>query len=153
LGMQSKVFLGNLDAKRDWGHAKDYVEGMWLMMQQEEADDFVLATGETYPVRYFIEKAFSEVGIEVEWKGEGVDEKGYNKANGEIIVEVDPKYFRPTEVDLLVGDPSKAQRVLGWKHKYTLDQLITEMVQSDLRLFKRDKYLLEGGHNILDYNE
>jgi GDPmannose 4,6-dehydratase len=153
LGMQSKVFLGNLDAKRDWGHAKDYVEGMWLMMQQEEADDFVLATGETYPVRYFIEKAFSEVGIEVEWKGEGINEKGYNKANGEIIVEVDPKYFRPTEVDLLVGDPSKAQRVLGWKHKYTLDQLIKEMVQSDLRLFKRDKYLLEGGHNILDYNE
>jgi GDPmannose 4,6-dehydratase len=153
LGMQSKVFLGNLDAKRDWGHAKDYVEGMWLMMQQKEADDFVLATGETYPVRYFIEKAFSEVGIEVEWKGEGVNEKGYNKANGEIIVEVDPKYFRPTEVDLLVGDPSKAHRELGWKHRYSLDELIKEMVEGDMQLFKRDKYLLEGGHDILDYNE
>jgi GDPmannose 4,6-dehydratase len=153
LGMQSKVFLGNLDAKRDWGHAKDYVEGMWLMMQQKEADDFVLATGETYPVRYFIEKAFSEVGIEVEWKGEGVNEKGYNKANGDIIVEVDPKYFRPTEVDLLVGDPSKAHRELGWKHRYSLDELIKEMVEGDMQLFKRDKYLLEGGHDILDYNE
>jgi GDPmannose 4,6-dehydratase len=153
LGMQAKVFLGNLDAKRDWGHAKDYVEGMWLMMQQKEADDFVLATGETYPVRYFIEKAFSEVGIEVEWKGEGVNEKGYNKANGEIIVEVDPKYFRPTEVDLLVGDPSKAHRELGWKHRYSLDELIKEMVEGDMQLFKRDKYLLEGGHDILDYNE
>lgn len=153
LGMQSKVFLGNLDAKRDWGHAKDYVEGMWLMMQQETADDFVLATGETYPVRYFIEKAFSEVGIEVEWKGEGVNEKGFNKANGEVIVEVDPKYFRPTEVDLLVGDPSKAHRELGWKHRYSLDELIKEMVEGDMQLFKRDKYLLEGGHDILDYNE
>jgi len=153
LGMQSKVFLGNLDAKRDWGHAKDYVEGMWLMMQQETADDFVLATGETYPVRYFIEKAFAEVDIEVEWKGEGVNEKGFNKANGEIIVEVDPKYFRPTEVDLLVGDPSKAHRELGWKHRYSLDELIKEMVEGDMQLFKRDKYLLEGGHDILDYNE
>jgi len=153
LGMQSKVFLGNLDAKRDWGHAKDYVEGMWLMMQQKTADDFVLATGETYPVRYFIEKAFAEVDIEVEWKGEGVNEKGFNKANGEIIVEVDPKYFRPTEVDLLVGDPSKAHRELGWKHRYSLDELIKEMVEGDMQLFKRDKYLLEGGHDILDYNE
>jgi GDPmannose 4,6-dehydratase len=104
-------------------------------------------------VRYFIEKAFSEVGIEVEWKGEGVNEKGYNKANGEIIVEVDPKYFRPTEVDLLVGDPSKAHRELGWKHRYSLDELIKEMVEGDMQLFKRDKYLLEGGHDILDYNE
>lgn len=153
LGMQSKVFLGNLDAKRDWGHAKDYVEGMWLMMQQETADDFVLATGETYPVRYFIEKAFAEVGIDVEWKGEGVNEKGFNKANGAVIVEVDPKYFRPTEVDLLVGDPSKAHRELGWKHRYSLDELIKEMVEGDMQLFKRDKYLLEGGHDILDYNE
>lgn len=153
LGMQKKIYLGNLDAKRDWGHARDYVEGMWLMLQQETPDDYVLATGETYPVRLFVDKAFAEVGIEVEWQGEGVDEKGINKANGEVLVEVDPRYFRPTEVDLLVGDPTRAREELGWKHRYNLDMLIKEMVASDLKLFQRDKYLKEGGHNVLNYNE
>ncbi len=153
LGMQKKVYLGNLDAQRDWGHARDYVEGMWLMMQQKEADDFVLATGKTYPVRYFVEQAFKKVDIAIEWKGEGVDEKGIDAKSGEVLVEVDPRYFRPTEVELLVGDPSKAQKVLGWKHKYNLDQLISEMMESDLKLFKKDKYLMDGGHDVLDYNE
>lgn len=153
LGMQKKVYLGNLDAQRDWGHARDYVEGMWLMMQQKEADDFVLATGKTYPVRYFVEQAFKKVNIAVEWKGDGVDEKGVDAKTGDVLVEVDPRYFRPTEVELLVGDPSKAQKVLGWKHKYNLDELISEMMESDLELFKKDKYLMDGGHDVLDYNE
>jgi len=153
LGLQSKVFMGNLDAKRDWGHAKDYVEGMWRILQHDKPEDFVLATGKTYPVRYFIEKAFSEIGIDMEWKGEKENEKGIDKANGNILVEVDPRYYRPTEVELLVGDPSKAQEKLGWKHTYTLEKLISEMVQSDLELFKRDKYLMEGGHKIMNYHE
>lgn len=153
LGLQKKLYLGNLDAQRDWGHAKDYVEGMWLMLQQEKPDDYVLATGEMHSVRTFVDMAFGQVGIEIEWKGSGVDEKGYDKKSGEIIVEVDPRYFRPTEVELLIGDPSKAHRELGWKHKYNLAQLVAEMVQSDVRLFERDRYLMEGGHNILRYNE
>ena len=153
LGLQSKVFMGNLDAKRDWGHAKDYVEGMWRILQHDKPEDFVLATGKTYPVRYFIEKAFSEIGVDIEWKGEKENEKGMDKANGNILVEVDPRYYRPTEVELLVGDPSKAQEKLGWKHTYTLEKLISEMVQSDLELFKRDKYLMEGGHKIMNYHE
>lgn len=153
LGLQKKLFLGNLDAQRDWGHAKDYVEGMWLMLQQKEADDFVLATGKTYSVRHFVNLAFKEVGIEMEWKGEGVNEKGYRAGTNEILVEVDPKYFRPTEVELLIGDPTKAQNILGWKHKYELDGLVREMVKADVDLFTRDKYLMEGGHKVLNYHE
>ncbi|GAB4142935.1 MAG: GDP-mannose 4,6-dehydratase [Bacteroidia bacterium] len=153
LGLQKKLHLGNLDAERDWGHAKDYVEGMWLMLQQDEPDDFVLATGRKIKVRDFVEWAFRETGIEVEWKGYGVDEKGINKANGEVIVEVDPKYFRPAEVDLLVGDASKANRVLGWKPRYTVEELVKEMVASDLKLFEKDKYLLEGGHSVNQFHE
>jgi GDPmannose 4,6-dehydratase len=153
LGLQDKVYMGNIDAKRDWGHAKDYVEGMWRILQQDQPEDFVLATGETYSVRYFIEKAFAEVGIEIEWKGKGEEEKGLNKTNGDVLVEVDPRYYRPTEVDLLVGDPTKAKEKLGWKHTYTLDELISEMVQTDLELFKRDKYLMDGGHKIMNYHE
>ena len=153
LGMQQKLYLGNLDAQRDWGHAKDYVEGMWRMLQQEKADDYVLATGETNSVRYFTEKAFAEAGIELTWEGEGVNEIGKDKATGNVLVEVDPRYFRPTEVDLLIGDPTKAQTELGWEHKHTLDELIRDMVKSDVELFKRDKYLMEGGHNVLNYNE
>jgi len=153
LGLQKKLFLGNLNSKRDWGHAKDYVEGMWRMLQQEVADDYVLATGKTYAVREFVEMACKEAGISIEWKGEGVDEKGINKESGEVIVEVDKKYFRPTEVDLLIGDPSKAERELGWKHKYDLQALVSEMVQADIKNFERDKYLLEGGHEVMDYNE
>ncbi|MCH8549583.1 MAG: GDP-mannose 4,6-dehydratase [Balneolaceae bacterium] len=130
-GVQEKLFLGNLDAKRDWGHAKDYVMGMWLMMQQETPEDFVLATGKTHTVRRMCELAFKHAGIEVEWKGEGVNEKGINKESGKVIVEIDPQYFRPTEVDLLIGDPSKAKKKLGWNFKYDFESLVKEMVESD----------------------
>lgn len=150
MDLQKKLYLGNLDAQRDWGHAKDYVEGMWLMMQQEESDDFVLATGVTYTVRHFVDLAFSEVGISIEWQGSGVDEKGINTATGEVVVEVDPKYFRPTEVELLIGDPTKAITKLGWSHKYDLSGLVKEMVESDIKNFKRDEYLKAGGHETLN---
>jgi GDPmannose 4,6-dehydratase len=153
LGIQEKLFLGNLDAQRDWGHAKDYVEGMWMMMQQDEPDDFVLATGKTVSVKKFCELAFGHVGIEIEWTGSGAEEKGINKKNGKVIIEVDPKYFRPTEVDLLIGDPSKAKRKLGWEHKHTLEQLVTEMMKADVELFTRDQYLRAGGHKVINYNE
>jgi GDPmannose 4,6-dehydratase len=153
LGMQDKLFLGNLDAERDWGHAQDYVEGMWLMMQQKEADDYVLATGVKITVRKFVELSFKEVGIDIEWKGKGEDEKGYNKANGKCLVEIDPKYYRPAEVELLVGDSTKARTKLGWTPKRTVEQLCKEMMASDVELFKRDKYLLEGGHKVLDQHE
>lgn len=153
LGLQDKLFMGNLDAERDWGHAKDYVEGMWLMLQQQEADDYVLATGKKISVKKFIELSFREVGIELEWKGEGVNEKGFNKANGKALVEIDPKYFRPTEVDLLIGDPSKAKNKLGWEAKYSVEDLLKEMVKADVELFKRDKYLMEGGHKIIHQHE
>ncbi len=153
LGLQKKIFLGNLDAQRDWGHAKDYIKGMWLMLQQEKADDFVLATGVTNTVRRFVELAFGEVGIEVRWEGEAENEKGFNKATNEIIVEVDPKYYRPTEVELLIGDPSKAQKELGWKHEYDLEALVKDMMESDLKLFQKDIYLKEGGYETLNYFE
>jgi len=153
LGLQEKVFMGNIDAERDWGHARDYVEGMWLMLQQDTADDFVLATGKKISVRSFIELSFKEVGIEIEWKGNAEKEKGINKANGKTLVEIDPKYYRPTEVDLLVGDASKAKEKLGWTPKLTVEELIKEMVKSDVELFKRDKYLLEGGHSVLNFHE
>lgn len=153
LGMQEKLFMGNIDSERDWGHAQDYVEGMWMMMQQKEPDDFVLATGKKITVRKFIELAFAEVGISIEWKGKAVDEKGYNKETGKVIVEIDPKYFRPAEVELLIGDASKAKKILGWEAKRSVEQLCKEMVASDVQLFKRDKYLLEGGHKVLNYKE
>lgn len=153
LGLQNKMYLGNLDAKRDWGHAKDYVEGMWRMLQQDVADDFVLATGETHPVREFVEVAFNEVGINVRWEGEGVNEKGYNADTNEILVEVDEKYFRPTEVELLLGDPTKAKNELGWSHNYSFKELVKEMVEADVQLFQRDKYLQEGGHKTLNQHE
>lgn len=153
LGLQKKIYLGNLDAKRDWGHAKDYVEGMWRMLQQDEADDFVLATGETHPVKEFVALAFNEVGINIKWEGKGINEKGINAETGDILVEVDEKYFRPTEVELLLGDPTKAKTELGWKHKYSFQELVTEMVQSDVELFKKDQYLKEGGHKTLNQYE
>ncbi len=153
LGMQKKIYLGNIDAKRDWGHAKDYVEGMWLMLQQETPEDYVLATGETTSVRDFITMAFNEVDIKMKWEGTGVDEKGINAETGDILIEIDPNYFRPTEVDLLIGDASKAFNNLGWKPKHNLQDLVKDMVQSDMNLFKRDKYLLEGGHDVMNYNE
>jgi GDPmannose 4,6-dehydratase len=134
LGRQDKLYLGNIDAKRDWGHAREYVEGMWRMLQQDEADDYVLATGETVSVRQFVEWCFEEVGIAIEWRGEGVDEKGYDKAAGTCLVEIDPRYFRPTEVDLLIGDPTKAREKLGWSHQTSAHELAKEMVQADLKV-------------------
>jgi len=153
LGLQKKLFLGNLDAKRDWGHAQDYVEGMWLMLQQDEPEDFVLATGKTITVKEFVEMSFKEVGVELEWSGEGVDEKGTDKATGEVVVEVDPSYFRPTEVDLLIGDATKAKEKLGWEPKRSVEQLCHEMVTSDYERFSRDKYLMEGGHQVVQSHE
>lgn len=131
-GTQETVALGNLDAKRDWGYAKDYIEAMWLMLQQEKPEDFVIATGETHTVREFCELAFKEAGYEIEWQGTGIDEKGVDKATGKVLVEIDPKYFRPAEVDLLIGDNSKAQKVLGWKPKVTFQKLIKMMMAYDL---------------------
>jgi GDPmannose 4,6-dehydratase len=136
LGLESCLYLGNLDAKRDWGHARDYVEGMHLMVQQDQPGDFVLATGETHAVREFVELAFAEVGRRIEWKGAGVDEVGVDVASGAIRVRVDPAYFRPTEVDLLIGDASKAHRELGWRHKTTFRELVAEMMAADLELMK-----------------
>lgn len=162
LGLQQTLFMGNIDAKRDWGHAKDYVEAMWLMLQQKSADDFVIATGTTTTVRDFIIKTFNELGITIKFSGEGLDEKAvvlksdnpeFLVQEGQVVVKIDPKYFRPTEVELLIGDPSKAKSKLGWKPKYDLSSLVKEMVASDLGLFKRDHYLKEGGHKIFQYHE
>lgn len=157
LGMQDKLWLGNLDAKRDWGHAKDYVEAMWLMLQQDKAEDFVIATGVTTPVRDFVQMAFAEVGVEVEFTGEGINEKGFVKSSsnpdyalavGTEVVAVDPRYFRPTEVDLLIGDPTKANTKLGWKPKYDLAGLVKEMIKADVEIFKKEKLLHESGYKI-----
>jgi GDPmannose 4,6-dehydratase len=138
LGFQSKLFLGNIDAKRDWGHARDYVEGMWRILQQDTADDFVLATGETHAVREFVELSFAEIGRVIEWRGSGVDEVGVDTATGDELVAIDPRYFRPTEVDLLLGDPTKAKNVLGWEHSTPFPQLVKEMVAADLELLRKD---------------
>ena len=132
LGFQDKLYLGNLDAKRDWGHARDYAEGMWMIVQQPKADDYVLATGESHSVREFVEKAFARVGRRIEWRGNGVDEKGVEAGSGRVLVEIDPRYFRPTEVDLLIGDPSKARQTLGWRHRVSFDSLVEEMVDHDI---------------------
>lgn len=139
LGLQDRLYLGNLDSKRDWGHARDYVEGMWRIVQQSEADDYVLATGETHTVREFVELAFAKVGKDLAWSGAGVDEKGIDKKTGAILVEVDPAYFRPTEVDILLGDPSKAATQLGWKHSTPFAELVNEMVDADLELLRVER--------------
>jgi GDPmannose 4,6-dehydratase len=139
-GLQSLLYLGNLDAKRDWGHARDYVEGMWMIVQNERPDDFVLATGETHSVREFVELAFAEIGKTVCWKGKGADEIGYDVASGKELVRIDPRYFRPTEVDLLLGDPDKAHAQLGWRHKVTFPELVKEMVAEDLKLLERESW-------------
>ncbi len=131
-GLQQRLYLGNLDAERDWGHARDYVEGMWLILQQDEPDDYVLATGESHTVREFVEHAFSVVGKTIEWRGAGVDEAGIDAATGEVLVKIDPRYFRPAEVDILRGDASKARRVLGWRHRIDFEELVRDMVESDL---------------------
>ncbi len=138
LGLQDKIYLGNLDAKRDWGHARDYVEGMWRIVQQKKADDFVLATGETHEVREFVELAFKEIGRKIQWKGKGVAEKGVDAKSGKTLVEVDPRYFRPTEVELLLGDPTKARKVLGWKHTTTFRDMVKEMVAADMKAVKAE---------------
>jgi GDPmannose 4,6-dehydratase len=145
LGLQNTLYLGNLDAKRDWGHARDYVEGMWRIVQQDEAEDFVLATGETHSVREFVELAFAEVGREIVWHGEGVEEQGRDAKTGAVLIEVDPRYFRPTEVDLLLGDPTKAQTKLGWKHTTPFRDLVTEMVRADLVTIRREQALRAVG--------
>jgi GDPmannose 4,6-dehydratase len=131
-GLQNKLFVGNLDAKRDWGHARDYVDGMWRIVQQDVPEDFVLATGETHAVREFIELAFAHVGVTIEWRGNGVDEKGVDAKSGRELIVIDPRYFRPTEVDLLLGDPRKAWEKLGWKHTTGFRALVTEMMEADL---------------------
>jgi GDPmannose 4,6-dehydratase len=162
LGMQDIIYLGNLDAKRDWGHAKDYVEAMWLILQQPEPEDYVIATGITTPVREFVKMAFAEIGVELEFKGEGASERGYVVAAnhpdfqveiGKEVIAVDPKYYRPTEVDLLIGDPTKANTKLGWKPKYDLPMLVNDMVTSDVQLFRREKLLKDSGFQVTDTHE
>lgn len=145
LGIQKTLFIGNLDARRDWGHARDYVEGMWRIVQQPEPDDYVLATGETHSVREMVELAFSRVGRTIDWRGEGVNEIGFDAASGETLVKIDSRYFRPTEVDHLQGDASKARRVLGWQHTVSFTQLVSEMVDSDLEIVARESHR-EHGH-------
>lgn len=162
LGLQDKLFLGNLDAKRDWGHAKDYVRMMWMILQAEQAEDWVIATGITTTVRDFVRMAFECAGIQLEFKGEGIDEKAlvvscsnpnYQVEIGKEVVAVDPRYFRPTEVDLLLGDPTKAEQKLGWTREYQLQELVDDMMKSDLKLMTKDVYLQEGGYKTMSYYE
>jgi GDPmannose 4,6-dehydratase len=153
LGLQDKLYMGNIDAKRDWGFAGDYVELMWLMLQQEKPDDYVMATGVTTTVRDFIGMAFKEVGLELEWRGSGVDEKGYDRASGRVLVEIDPAYFRPAEVELLIGDPSKAKAKLGWEPKVSLPELVAMMVASDLKQAQKELYLKQGGYGVKNFYE
>ena len=162
LGLQDKLYLGNLDAQRDWGHAKDYVEMMWMILQAEEAEDWVIATGKTTKVRDFVRLAFAEIGVELEFKGEGEQEKAFVKScsmaqyqleMGKEVLSIDPKYYRPTEVDLLVGDPSKAKRKLGWQATYDVAALVKEMMESDIELMEKDRHLNKGGFDTLNYYE
>ena len=162
LGLQDKVYLGNMDSLRDWGHAKDYVEAMYLILQQDTPEDYVIATGVTTTVRDFVKMSFAEIGVELEFKGEGVEEKGYvvSSTNPDFAVEagkevlaIDPRYFRPTEVDLLLGDPTKAMTKLNWKPKYDLAGLVKDMMQADIALFQRDQFLAKSGHQVLNYYE
>ena len=149
LGMEDRLYLGNIDAKRDWGHARDYVEGMWRILQQDKPEDFVLATGVTTTIRKVCEMTFKELGMEIEWQGHGVDEKGIDRNTGKVLIEIDPRYFRPAEVDLLLGDASKAKAKLGWQPKYDLEALCREMVKEDLQEAKREKFLRENGYEVL----
>ena len=152
LGLQECLYLGNLDAKRDWGHAKDYVEMQWLMLQQEHPEDFVIATGEQYSVREFVVAAAQEAGLTIDWKGEGVEEKGYD-ANGKCIVAVDPRYFRPAEVATLLGDATKAKEKLGWTPKIRFKELVSEMMQEDMKAAERDELVKKHGYSAYDYHE
>jgi len=161
LGLQKKLYLGNLNSKRDWGHAADYVEAMWLILQQDVPDDYVIATGEAHSVKEFVERAFAEVGIAIEWKGSGVDEKGIvssittmqgsalSVTIGDVVVEVDPRYFRPTEVDILLGDPSKAEEKLGWKPKIAFSELVREMVSADIEEAEKDMLCRKEGFQVI----
>ena len=162
LGLQNEIYMGNIDSKRDWGHAKDYVEAMHLMLQQDTPEDLVIATGTTTSVRDFIKMAFSEVGVELEFSGKEENEiatvaktahAAYAFKVGQVVLKIDKKYYRPTEVDLLIGDASKAKAKLGWTPKYALPEIVKEMVMEDLKLFQKDKYLKEGGHEVINYNE
>jgi GDPmannose 4,6-dehydratase len=153
LGLQDRLYLGNMDAKRDWGHAKDYVEMQWLMLQQDEPEDFVIASGEQYSVRQFVERAAAMLDMHIEWQGSGIDEKGIDTATGKEIVAVDPRYFRPTEVETLLGDPSKAKEKLGWTPKISFDELVREMVEQDLETARRDNLVKEAGFRAFDYHE
>ncbi|MCC5937204.1 MAG: GDP-mannose 4,6-dehydratase [Lunatimonas sp.] len=171
LGLQTNLYMGNLDAKRDWGHAKDYVEAMWRILQQEEAEDYVIATGVTTTVRDFIRMAFAEIGFKLRFEGQGIEEVGildsidqtlakevlkldnFKVSVGDVLVKIDAAYFRPTEVDLLIGDPTKAKEKLGWTPKYDLPMLVADMVSSDVRLFQRDIHLIKGGHKVLNQAE
>jgi GDPmannose 4,6-dehydratase len=162
LGLQDAIFLGNLDAKRDWGHARDYVQAMYLMLQQDTPEDYVISTGQTTEVRDFIYRAFKELGVEIGFQGSGINESGYIKScnnpefrltEGKVVTKIDEKYFRPSEVDILVGDSSKARKNLGWQPTFDLDGLIKDMVHADYELFKRDQYLMKGGHKVFNYHE
>lgn len=162
LGMQDILYLGNIDAKRDWGHAKDFVKAMWLILQQDVPEDFVIATGVTTTVRDFVRMSFKELGIELAFEGEGVNEiariascnnKEYQLAAGKIVLKIDPRYYRPTEVELLIGDPKKSIEKLGWEIEYDLPALVKDMMNADIELFKRDKFLLKGGHKVFNYHE
>jgi GDPmannose 4,6-dehydratase len=152
LGLQDCLYLGNIDAKRDWGHARDYVEMQWLMLQQDKPEDFVIATGVQYSVRDFVDAAAKEIGLEIRWKGSGVNEKGYDAA-GKCIVAVDPRYFRPTEVQTLLGDPTKAREKLGWTPQITFKELVAEMICEDLKMAERDELAKKHGYKTMDYNE
>ncbi|QDR82039.1 GDP-mannose 4,6-dehydratase [Sporomusa termitida] len=152
-GLQDTLYLGNLDAKRDWGHARDYVEMQWLMLQQDKPEDFVIATGRQYSVREFVSRAFTEVGIDIRWEGAGVEEKGYDAATGKCLVAVDPRYFRPTEVETLLGDATKAKEKLGWTPKISFDQLVVEMVREDVKRAKRDALCKQEGVGVFPHHE
>jgi GDPmannose 4,6-dehydratase len=153
LGLQDKLYMGNIDAKRDWGFAGDYVELMWLMLQQDKPDDYIMATGVTTTVREFITQAFEEAGMQLHWQGSGINEKGIDFKTGNILVEIDPKYFRPAEVDILIGDPSKALSRLGWKPKVRLSELIKMMVSHDMKLAEKEVHLKNGGYTVKNYYE
>ncbi len=153
LGLQEKLYLGNLNSRRDWGHAADYIEAQWLILQQDTPDDYVIATGEQHSVREFVELAFHEVGVDIHWKGEGTDEKGFDNATGKVIVEVDKRYFRPAEVDTLLGDASKARQKLGWTPKVTFAELVSEMVREDLKEAEKDQLCKREGFRTFRYHE
>jgi GDPmannose 4,6-dehydratase len=153
LGLQERLYLGNLNSLRDWGHAKDYVQMQWLMLQQKQPEDFVIATGQQHSVRECVAVAAEELGIAIEWRGQGVDEKGHDRTTGKCIVAVDPRYFRPTEVETLLGDPTKAREKLGWKPIISFRELITEMVREDLRSAERDELVKRSGYKYFDHNE